>query len=83
MALETVVVNLMDFFLTINRIQIVYTSLCRLSERSMSSIPNTEQTRGSNQQQLGLVGVSLQESNHGREFMVGTEPCVAKVEYVF
>lgn len=51
--------------------------------RSMCSIPNTEQTGGRNQQQLGLASVSLQKNNHGREFMVGIEPCVAEVEYAF
>lgn len=30
-------------------------------KRSICSIPNIEQTRGSNRQQLGLAGVSLQE----------------------
>lgn len=32
MALKTVVVNLIAFFLTVNYIQIVYTRLCKLSE---------------------------------------------------
>lgn len=41
MALETVVVNLMDFFLTINYIQIVYTSLCKLSE-GVCAVPQTQ-----------------------------------------
>lgn len=51
--------------------------------RSMCRIPNTEQTRVSNRQRLGLVGVSLQENSHGRGFMVRAEPCVAKLENAF
>lgn len=72
MALETVVVNLRDFFLAINYIQIVYTSLCKLSEGTCAASRTQSRLAAAPWQRLGQAGVGLQENYHGKECTMGT-----------